>query len=120
MSFGLGISSPLSRKQDQQTPAWLRGFDQVAWKQHRPESAADDIKKRLQNKTRKDVQLLLGEPDTDHPAGEGMFGHYDAFYAYTLDRELGVHSQRYVWDTLDISFAPTGTVSKIEVRSHCY
>jgi hypothetical protein len=114
------VCSPYGATQVEQTTAWLQGFNRTEWDHGRPERACNYIKARLQHATREKVVALLGKPDQQNDAGEGMWGPYDAYYSYVLDNDPAANYRRYVWNTLDISFAPAGNVSKIEVRSHCY
>ena len=104
--------------------AWFQGFNQAEWNHSRPERACNYIKSRLQHANRDQMLALLGKPDQQGEAGEGMWGHYDAYYSYVLDHDPnGKYPQDwhpYTWNTVDVSFAGNGTVSKIELRSHCY
>jgi len=100
--------------------ALLQGFDRSEWQHSRPSVACNYIKQRFQKATKLEVLRTLGKPNDDHEAGEGMWGHYDAYYSYTLDHVQGVDQCGYTWKTLDLSFSPSGTVSNIEVKSHCY
>ncbi|MBS1953756.1 MAG: hypothetical protein JST89_06220 [Cyanobacteria bacterium SZAS-4] len=107
----------------QRTSPLLNGFDTAKWDRERPEQFTPLIESKLSKLSRTDVATLLGPPDRSSPAGEGMFGPYQAYYSYILDCEKdkeGVRQNGYVWHELHLSFSPGNKVSKIEVRSHAY
>lgn len=123
LSIAAGACCLIYFAQPPQTPSLLNGFDRVKWDRERPEEFTPLIQSKLAKLSRADVSTLLGTPDKSAPAGEGMFGPYEAYYSYILNCEKdqdGVRQNGYIWHELELSFSPNNRVSKIEVRSHAY
>ncbi len=98
-----------------------RGFDYERWREFSPQEMCPSAMEHLTRASKAEVTSLLGKPDSKNSAGEGMWGHYDEYWTYTLNSPRdGKEHPSYVWETYDVSFAADGIVSKSEIRGHCY